>query len=258
MGCGMSRYGLAGVPDNEGARSSNPIRRKFDELCRNDRIVSDATPSSSKQLLKKGVEEDVVDSNSSHNSTDSMKDLALQLKQCPKAVDADSGIEKQSEEEEKEKEKEKEKCRKEVESKNEEAKAKATIETGDNKDNEESEEDEGIISNTDGSLWIGSPSFRDYCIDCDSDDNFQNDDNSAGKMKETKTRGDECHASPKSNEEMENKSIRKERKGRGFGRKVFPKSRQSAMRSLLHVPGCYNPSVSASHDRTSKPIDKTF
>ncbi|KAL7190172.1 hypothetical protein ACSBR2_022450 [Camellia fascicularis] len=77
-------------------------------------------------------------------------------------------------------------------------------------------------------------------------------------MKETKTRGDDCHASPKSNEEMENKSIRKERKGRGFGRKVFPKSRQSAMRSLLHVPGCYNPSVSASHDRSSKPIDKTF
>ncbi|KAL2505478.1 Uncharacterized protein Adt_21099 [Abeliophyllum distichum] len=106
-------------------------------------------------------------------------------------------------------------------------------------DEDEDERDGRRISNFDG--WVGSPSFREYCVDCKSQDSFKGSE--GVEERETK-----IHAEDKitlSNEE----AAMEKRRGRRFT-KVFPINR-SGVRNFLNVSTCYNPNVS-SHTKSSE------
>ncbi|XP_057489313.1 uncharacterized protein LOC130775195 [Actinidia eriantha] len=238
MGCGISKYGLAD--------QVAPLRRKLEEFRRNDRDIEDDTPST-KQLLKDSGEDSFKSRKSASSTvleqTQSMKNMVG----CDSATKGKKGGEGGENE---------------VERKNEEV---MTVEKRDNRNSkaseEEDEEEEGRrISDYDASaLWIGSPSFREYCTnDSHLEDGFDTDDNNDEEKKQNKEKREKFHASPQPNEGPEKKSIRKERKGRGF-RKVFPTGRSSSVKRMFHVTSCYNPNnVSASpHHKLEKPIDKT-
>ena len=162
MGCGISKYGLAD--------QVAPLRRKLEEFRRNDRDIEDDTPST-KQLLKDGGED-------SFKSRKSASSTALEQKQSMRRnmVGCDSTTKGK---------KGGEGGETEVERKNEEV---VTVERRDNRNSKESEaseeedeeedEEEGRrISDYDASaLWIGSPSFREYCTnDSHLEDRFDTD-----------------------------------------------------------------------------------
>ncbi|KAL6994513.1 hypothetical protein U1Q18_012615 [Sarracenia purpurea var. burkii] len=254
-------------------RTLQTFRRKSVELHKNDhdRDSTINSTSSSKVSIKYGDKNDTtvdVISNKTHQNNTSpspprksvstnaqvlvKENIALEQKEDMKMECYDNATSKNRGEE-----MENEMGRKEVENMCE---GNVAVERDDKRDNTESEDDEdGRISDYDGPLWIGSPSFREYCTnDSPSEDSFKIHGDSDGEKKETKTKGDNNKGNTysKPNEEPMTQSTRG-RKGRRF-RKVFPTGRSHAMRNLFHVTSCYNPNISAARDnKLGKPIEKT-
>ncbi|XP_057491368.1 uncharacterized protein LOC130777099 [Actinidia eriantha] len=199
MGCGISKSGIA---DDKGTCRVFPHRRKLDNLHTNGRIIAYGTP-----FTKEGGEDDdIVDSqNGCKNISSSRKSVEiLKMDACQE-------------------EKERKVDRKDVKSNNVEI---LLAKRDGNKDNHEECKDKVRISDFNGSLRIGSPSFREYCIvDCHSEDGFKDDGGSDGKNKETKGKEAKCNAPPKSNEGSMNKSRQKRL------RKVLPTERPSLIKN---------------------------
>ncbi|CAK9175152.1 unnamed protein product [Ilex paraguariensis] len=124
----------------------------------------------------------------------------------------------------------------------------------------EGEEEGERISDFNGSLLIGSPSFREYCYnDSDSDDSVNNGGNKDGEKTEANTPpGDKIASSSEICylEGSRTRSDKKGRRGRRF-RKVFPMHRTSAVKNLLNVTTCYNPNASSCRGAQKLP-EKAF
>uniref|UniRef100_A0A5B6YJ98 Uncharacterized protein n=1 Tax=Davidia involucrata TaxID=16924 RepID=A0A5B6YJ98_DAVIN len=197
-------------------------------------------------------EESVVDSNDGRRSVSSLmkvKDVrivkapALQQESVT-AVDSDAATKKLGGEE-----KERGPVGIEVESKKDGAVAgKKDL---DYEDSDE-EEEGGRISDF---SFMGSPSFREYCMDCVSEDSVKYDGNNVGEKREKVIMTKEYNASLNLNEGTTTRTAKKERIGRIF-RKVFPIGRPAAVKNLLNVTSCYNANVLPAQARAGKPAEK--
>ncbi|GFY87139.1 hypothetical protein Acr_05g0007780 [Actinidia rufa] len=186
MGCGISKSGIA---DDKGTCRFFPLRRKLENLHTNGRVIAYGTPSTKEG----GEDDDIIDSRNGCKSISSSRKSVeiLKMDACQE-------------------EKERKVERKDVKSNNLEI---VLAKRDGNKDNHEECRDKGRISDFNGSLRLGSPSFREYCIvDCNSEDGFKDDGGSDGKNKETKGKEAPFNASPKSNEGWMNKSRQKKGK----------------------------------------------
>lgn len=174
MGCGMSRYGIA---DHLGFQ---PIKKKLDDLRRNDRLIVtvDDTPST-KLLLRDGEDHVVPNADDSRKSissphVESAKGPSLEHKESLKIAKGGSTTKKNGVEE-KEKQEVKSKNVKEVVATERGGSKDGKRGGGEGEEESDSDDDEGRVSDYDGSaMWIGSPSFREYCHnDAESEDSFK-------------------------------------------------------------------------------------
>ncbi|CAI9777240.1 unnamed protein product [Fraxinus pennsylvanica] len=115
-----------------------------------------------------------------------------------------------------------------------------------NDEEEEDDEREGErISDVNG--WIGSPSFREYCVDCKSEDGFKGNEDADEREIEIRA-GDKIKLSNVVH-------VTEKRRGRRFI-KVFPMHRSSGVRNFLNVSTCYNPNASSYKEGHTKSLEK--
>ena len=231
MGCGISTFN----PVDDGmACGFRPLRRRIDEMRRSsDRTATLQRNPSSKLLLH--AEEDATtaaDSNDSRKGAVDDSRAVLALEPPPQInirVKDDGETKKLGEEEKLERE----------------------LETKEEDDYEEGRR----ISDFDGPLWIGSPSFREYCVHYHSDsDDSAGSSNGEKREKEIQAKIEkETQAKTETETQaknalacndkicvMQGSRKRSVKKGRRF-RKVFPIHRSAAMKNFLNVSTCYTP-----------------
>ncbi|XP_059669943.1 uncharacterized protein LOC132315616 [Cornus florida] len=108
---------------------------------------------------------------------------------------------------------------------------------------------------SDGPTFMRSPSFRDYCIVYDIDDDKDDDANFVG---ENEVKGTQMKAGIPplgSNRGSTTQLVKKGRKGRRL--KVFPAGKSAAVKNLLNVTTCYSPSNSSAYNTPGKPVEKS-
>lgn len=257
MGCGGSKFDANSLQIS--ARLRPIIHRRVEEIRRRRRFRN-ATPSI-KILLehdKEDEDENAIASQHHVKRMCSIEDIAS----CITSEDSKDGREKKEREARREdllvqmkdvKEEEREAAKEEAKVDSGVHEHQGRVEDEDD-DDFDSDYDERRLSHEGGQGdYPGSPSFRIYFTN-----NLEEDEKTQGNTNVLNNDMSQMQIEDiPSSKETETKKVKKGRKRRSF-RKVIPKGRQAAVKTLQNVRSCYNSAQShSSHDRRHLLTPKT-